>query len=54
MPRAAPLPDTNLAMLKEALKVECQATPEHTKRTKEAEEFGDKAPVVQLENFICD
>lgn len=53
-PRAVPLPDTNRGMLEEVLRAEHQAAQEYVERAKEADEFGDKALVVQLEDFIRD
>ena len=52
--RDVPLPDTNRGMLEEVLKAEQQATDGYTQRAKEAEEFGDKGLVVQLEDFVRD
>ena len=54
IPRAIPLPKGNRGMLEEVLKSEQQVTEGYTKRAKEAEEFGDKGLVVQLEDFIRD
>lgn len=54
VPRAVPLPETNRGLLEEILKAEQIATDAYTQRAKEAEEFGDKGLVVQLEDFIRD
>ena len=54
VPRPIPLPKGNRGMLEEILKSEQQATTGYTTRAKEAEEFGDKGLVVQLEDFIRD
>ena len=54
VPRPIPLPVGNRAMLEEILKAEQQATASYTTRAKEAEEYGDKGLVVQLEDFIRD
>ena len=53
-PRVVPLPDSNRGMLEEVLRTEHQATQEYVERAKEADEFGDKGLVVQLEDFIRD
>jgi len=53
-PRPIPLPKGNRGMLEEILKAEQQATEGYTTRAKQAEEFGDKGLVVQLEDFIRD
>ena len=54
VPRAVPTPETNRGMLQAILEAERQATQSYTERAKEAEEFGDKGLVVQLEDFIRD
>ena len=54
VPRSIPLPQGNRGMLEEVLKSEQQATEGYTQRAKEAEAFGDKGLVVQLEDFIRD
>jgi len=54
VPRPVPLPVSNQAMLEEVLKAEHEATESYTRRAKEAEEYGDKGLVVQLEDFIRD
>ena len=53
-PRVVPLPASNRGMLEEVLRTEHQATQEYIVRAKEADEFGDKGLVVQLEDFIRD
>ena len=54
MPRLVPLPKTNREMLEEVLKAEQLATDGYTQRAKDAEAYGDKGLVVQLEDFIRD
>ena len=54
VPRKVPLPDSNRGMLEAILEVENQATTSYTERAKEAEAYGDKGLVVQLEDFIRD
>jgi bacterioferritin len=54
VPRLVPLPDSNRAMLEAVLKAEHEATANYTQRAKDAEEYGDKGLVVQLEDFIRD
>jgi bacterioferritin len=49
----APAKD-NRAMLEAVLKAERRAVADYTQRAKEAEEFGDKGLVVQLEDIIND
>ena len=41
-------------MLEEVLKAEREATESYTQRAQEAEDYGDKGLVVQLEDFIRD
>ena len=53
-PRAVPLPQTNRGLLEEVVKAEHQATQNYMKRATEAEAYGDKGLVVQLEDFIRD
>ena len=53
-PRAVPLPDGDRAMLEEVLAAERHATAAYVQRAKDAEEYGDKGLVVQLEDFIRD
>ncbi len=54
VPRAVSTPETNRGMLQAVLEAERQATQSYTERAKEAEEYGDKGLVVQLEDFIRD
>ncbi len=54
VPRAVATPDGNRRMLEEVLKAENEATIGYTLRAKQAEEYGDKGLVVQLEDFIRD
>jgi bacterioferritin len=53
---ASPVPpaDTNQDMLKAILAAEIQAGKDYTQRAEEAEAFGDKGLVVQLEDMIRD
>ena len=53
-PRKVPLPDDNRAMLEEVVEAEKRATTSYVQRAKDAEEYGDKGLVVQLEDFIRD
>ncbi len=53
-PRPVPLPDSNRGMLEEVLKVEREATDNYIQRSREAEDYGDKGLVVQLDDFIRD
>lgn len=52
--RPVPLPDGNRAMLEEVVEAEKRATESYVERARQAEEFGDKGLVVQLEDFIRD
>lgn len=52
--RAVPSPRTNREMLQEILKAESQASHDYAERAKQAEAFGDKGLVVQLEDMIRD
>ena len=52
--RPVPPADTNRKMLQEVLTVEQQATKDYTQRALEAEEYGDKGLVVQLEDMVRD
>ena len=54
VPRPVPLPHSNRSMLEAVLNAEIEATESYTQRAKEAEEYGDKGLVVQLEDFIRD
>ncbi|MXZ73429.1 MAG: ferritin-like domain-containing protein [Acidobacteria bacterium] len=51
-PRPVPLPDGDRAMLEEVVAAEQRATEAYVQRAKDAEEYGDKGLVVQLEDFI--
>ena len=52
--RPVPAAATNKEMLQEVLNAELQANKDYTQRAKEAEEFGDKGLVVQLEDMVRD
>jgi bacterioferritin len=53
---ASPVPQakTNREMLEAVLAAEIKAGKDYTKRAQEAEEFGDKGLVVQLEDMVRD
>ncbi|NJN43557.1 MAG: ferritin-like domain-containing protein [Anaerolineae bacterium] len=53
---AAPVPpaNTNREMLEAVLKAELKAGKDYTQRALEAEEYGDKGLVVQLEDMVRD
>ena len=53
-PRPVPKANTNREMLEEILKAEKQATADYTARAQQADEFGDKGLVVQLEDMVRD
>ncbi|MCG3208171.1 MAG: hypothetical protein FOGNACKC_01773 [Anaerolineae bacterium] len=53
-PRPVPEAHTNREMLEAVLAAERQATRDYTNRAKEAEEYGDKGLVVQLEDMVRD
>lgn len=53
-PRPVPPAKTNREMLEAVLAAELQAGKDYTARAKEAEEFGDKGLVVQLEDMVRD
>ena len=53
-PRPVPPAQTNREMLKAVLEAELQASQDYTQRALEAEEFGDKGLVVQLEDMVRD
>lgn len=53
-PRPVPAARTNREMLEAVLTAERQATRDYTQRAKEAEEFGDKGLMVQLEDMVRD
>jgi bacterioferritin len=52
--RGVPAAHTNHEMLQEILKAERKAVADYSLRAKQAEEFGDKGLVVQLEDMIRD
>jgi bacterioferritin len=54
VPRAVAAAKTNREMLQAVLEAEWRATRDYTQRAKEAEEFGDKGLVVQLEDMVRD
>jgi bacterioferritin len=53
-PRPVPHAETNRQMLEAVLAAERQATKDYAQRALEAEEFGDKGLVVQLEDMVRD
>jgi len=53
-PRPVPLARGNREMLEAVLEAERQATKDYTERAREAEDFGDKGLVVQLEDMVRD
>jgi bacterioferritin len=53
-PRAVPRADTPVEMLKAIQSAETQAIKDYTKRAEQADEFGDKGLVVQLEDMVRD
>lgn len=53
-PRPVPAARNNHEMLEAVLVAERQATQDYTQRAKEAEAFGDKGLVVQLEDMVRD
>lgn len=53
-PRPVPPAHTNREMLEAVLAAERQATQDYTQRAREAEEYGDKGLVVQLEDMVRD
>ena len=54
MPRAVPPAKTNQEMLEAILADEKQAGKDYTKRAEEADAYGDKGLVVQLEDMVRD
>jgi bacterioferritin len=52
--RPVPKADGNRSMLEAVLKAERQAIADYTQRAREAEEFGDKGLVVELEDMVRD
>ena len=53
-PRPVPAAATNKEMLQEVLAAELQAGQDYTQRALEAEEYGDKGLMVQLEDMVRD
>ena len=53
-PRPVPVAHSNHEMLEAVLTAERQATSDYTQRAKEAEEYGDKGLMVQLEDMVRD
>lgn len=53
-PRPVPEAETNREMLAAVLTAELRAVKDYSKRAKEAEEYGDKGLVVQLEDMVRD
>lgn len=53
-PRPVPAAKTNREMLQAVLEAERRAIADYTQRAKDAEEFGDKGLVVQLEDMLLD
>ncbi|MDZ7269543.1 MAG: ferritin-like domain-containing protein [candidate division KSB1 bacterium] len=53
-PRPVPAAHNNREMLEAVLAAERRATRDYTQRAREAEEFGDKGLVVQLEDMVRD
>lgn len=52
--RPVPSAHTNREMLEAVLTAEQQANKDYTRRAREAEEFGDKGLVVELEDMVRD
>lgn len=53
-PRPVPPAATNREMLQAVLEAEQQATRDYAQRAEEADEYGDKGLVVQLEDMVRD
>ena len=53
-PRPVPEANTNREMLEAVLAAEKRAVEDYSQRAKEAEEYGDKGLVVQLEDMVRD
>ncbi len=53
-PRPVPPAKTNKQMVEAVLEAELKAGVDYTNRAKQAEEFGDKGLVVQLEDIVRD
>jgi len=54
VPRPVPAAKSNRKMLQAVLEAERKAVTDYTQRAKDAEEFGDKGLVVQLEDMVRD
>ncbi|MBN2364992.1 MAG: ferritin-like domain-containing protein [Calditrichaeota bacterium] len=54
VPRDVPAAGSNKEMLEAVLSAEQRARKDYTQRAKEAEEYGDKGLVVQLEDMVRD
>lgn len=54
VPRAVPEAHSNRAMLEAILSAEKKATADYSQRAQDAEEYGDKGLVVQLEDMVRD
>jgi len=54
LPAPVPQASSNREMLEAVLAAELQAGKDYTQRAQEAEEFGDKGLVVQLEDMVRD
>ncbi len=54
VPRSVPAAPRNREMLEAVLEAERRAVADYTERAKEAEAFGDKGLVVQLEDMVRD
>ncbi len=52
--REVPSAKSNRDMVEAVLEAETRAVADYTKRAKQAEEFGDKGMVVQLEDIVSD
>lgn len=53
-PRPVPAAETNHEMLEAVLQAEKRAVADYTERAEQADEFGDKGLVVQLEDIVRD
>ena len=53
-PRPVPVANTNREMLEAVLEAEQRATSDYSLRAQQADEFGDKGLVVQLEDMVRD
>ena len=53
-PRPVPAAASNREMLEQVLAAEQQATADYAQRAQQAEEFGDKGLVIQLEDMVRD